>query len=85
MIDVTNDLKTNGYVENYRKMWYMFLSIVGPVFGFFAYVLLSLGFLSLSGITAEQLGKTTFSVIVVCFLAGCSTEWFMRVLGKLSG
>jgi hypothetical protein len=85
MIDITNDLKKSGYVEKYAKIWYMFLPIVGPVFGFLAYVLLSLGFLSLSGITAEQLGKATFSVIVVCFLAGYSTEWFMRQLGKLSG
>jgi hypothetical protein len=83
MVNVTNDVKTNGFVQKVRRMWYYLLPIVGPVFGFIAYVLLSLGFLSLSGITAEQLTKTTFSTILVCFLAGYSTEWFMGVLGKL--
>jgi hypothetical protein len=83
IVDVTNDVKTNGYVEKYRRMWYMLLPIVAPVFGIIAYILLSLGFLSLSGITAQQLGRQTFSVILVCFLAGYSTEWFMRVLGNL--
>jgi hypothetical protein len=85
MVDVTNDVKTNGYVQKYRRIWYMLLPIVGPVFGILAYILLLLGFLSLSGVTAQQLGKQTFSAVLVCFLAGYSTEWFMRVLGKLTG
>jgi hypothetical protein len=84
MVNVTNDIKTNGYVERVRRLWYYLLPIVGPVFGFIAYVLVSLGFLSLSGITAEQLTKTTFSTIVVCFLSGYSTEWFIGELGKLA-
>jgi hypothetical protein len=83
MVNVTNDIKTNGYVEKVRRMWFYLLPIVGPVFGFIAYVLLYLGFLSLGTITAEQLGKATFSVILVCFLAGYSTDWFMQQLGTL--
>ena len=84
MVDVTNDVKANGYVEKYRRMWYMLLPIVGPVFGILAYIILFLGFLSLNGVTAQQLGKQPFSVILVCFLAGYSTEWFMSVLGNLT-
>jgi len=84
MVDVTNDVKTNGYVEEYRRMWYMLLPIVGPVFGVIAYVLLFQGFLSLSGITAQQLGKQTLSVVLVCFLAGYSTQWFMTLLSNLT-
>jgi len=84
IVGVTNDVRTDGFVDKYRRIWYYFLPVVGPVFGVIAYILLSLGFLSLSGITAEQLGKQTFSVILVCFLAGYSTEWFMGVLGNLT-
>jgi hypothetical protein len=57
---------------------------VGPVSDILTYILPCLGFLSLSGVTGQQPRKQSFSVPLVWFLAGYSTEWFVSVLGNLT-
>ncbi len=100
LVGVVNDYKENSTISRYKRLWYLVLPVVGFVFGFIAFLLIqgglvniNLGQVSLNQANISELpaslrgespiGPSAFSIIL-CFLAGYSTDWFMGILGKLA-
>jgi len=100
LVGVVNDYKENSMISKYKRLWYFVLPVVGFVFGFVAFLLIQGGLINInlgqvslnqSNITelpaslkgGSPLEPSAFSLIL-CFLAGYATEWFMGILGKLA-
>ncbi len=84
-ISVVADVKNSGYSLEYRRMWYSVLPLVGVIFGFVAYMVFEVGLVSL-GQTASipTKGNQVFFPVLITFLAGYSTDWFMAKLDVLA-
>lgn len=97
LVGVVNDYKEKGMVSKYKKLWYFILPTVGFVFGFIAFLVIQAGLIDMTqgrfdiGQTNQTISSTTTTSsrlelpIIICFLAGYATEWFMGLLAKLTG
>lgn len=100
LVGVVNDYKEDSMITKYKRIWYSVLPIVGFVFGFIAILLIQAGLInmtqgqfSLNQTNITELNSfakgdtpihpTAYSIII-CFLAGYATEWFMGLLGNLA-
>ncbi|NYT02914.1 MAG: hypothetical protein GKC10_09200 [Methanosarcinales archaeon] len=77
---VVDDLRKQGIVTRYKRIWYTALPFLSLIFGYMAYLLFS------SGLVAFNLGsdERIFSTMFVCFLTGFLTNWIIDQLSKLS-
>ncbi|VVB90726.1 Uncharacterised protein [uncultured archaeon] len=98
LVGVINDYKEDGMISKYKSLWYFVLPFVGFVFGFMAFLLIQAGLININMAQFNQSvnlsqspalsGKSPIEpnafTIIICFLAGYATDWFMGVLGKLA-
>lgn len=128
LIGVVAEIRANGVVCDYKRVWYIVLPVVALIFGYLAYLLIDLGLVTLGGsqggqglsftaanislikatgvqnltngntsfiahnvsnLTATGVGSFTANVgiearIVACFLAGYSTDAFIKKLTNLA-
>jgi hypothetical protein len=75
---VVGELRHDGLVTRYKRLWYTALPLLGMVFGYMAYLLFSSGLIAFN---AGSQGSTS-STMLVCFLAGFATNW---LICRLSG
>jgi hypothetical protein len=77
---VIDDLRKEGVVIRYKRVWYMTLPLLSLIFGYMAYLLFS------SGLVAFNVNSqsSAFSTMFVCFFTGFSTNWLIDKLSKIS-
>ena len=76
---VVDDLRKEGAVIRYKRIWYTAIPLLSLIFGFMAYLL----FTGLVAINVNSQSKI-FSSMFVCFLTGFSTNWLIDKLSKIS-
>jgi hypothetical protein len=83
---VAYDVKYYGYVRTSRRLWYLSLPFVGLVFGLFAYILYKIGLISVGASPTPDttIDSQQYLPMLICFLAGYSTDWFKDRLKKLT-
>lgn len=77
---VVDDLRKEGIVIRYKRLWYMTIPILSMIFGYMAYLLFSSGLVAFNVTSKESI----FSTMLVCFLTGFSTNWLIDHLSRLS-
>lgn len=77
---VIDDLRRDGLVTRYKRLWYMVLPLLGMIFGYMAYLLFSSGLIAFNANSQSSVSST----MLVCFLAGFATNWFISKLSGLS-
>jgi hypothetical protein len=77
---VVDDLRKEGAVIRYKRVWYTAIPLLSLIFGYMAYLLFS------SGLVAINVNSQSkyFSAMLVCFLTGFSTNWLIDKLSKIS-
>jgi hypothetical protein len=77
---VVDDLRREGTVVRYKRVWYIVLPLLSLIFGYMAYLLF------LSGLVAFNVSSQSSisSTMLVCFLTGFSTNWLIERLSGLS-
>lgn len=85
LVSVAGDVQGEGYVQDNRQDWYLILPFVSFVFGFLAYILYQTGLISL-GVTSTAPAAEAQALlpVIVCFLSGYATNWFIKQLDKLA-
>jgi hypothetical protein len=84
-VSVVSDIQNQGYSDEYRRMWYWVVPLVGVIFGFLAYLLFAVGQLSLGQSPSTTTSASPlFFPIIWCFLAGYSTDWLKSKLDQLA-
>jgi hypothetical protein len=77
---VIDDLRKEGAVVRYKRVWYMAIPLLSLIFGYVAYLIFSPGLIAFSANAESRI----FSIMFVCFLTGFSTNWLVDRLSKLS-
>jgi hypothetical protein len=77
---VIDDLRKEGAVIRYKRVWYMTIPLLSLVFGYMAYLLFSSGLVAFNVNSQSRI----FSTMFVCFLTGFSTNWLINKLSKIS-
>lgn len=77
---VADDIRKEGMVIRYKRVWYMILPVLSLIFGYMAYLLFSSGMVAFNVNSQSQ----SFSTMFICFLTGFSTNWLIDQLSKLS-
>ncbi|OPY50587.1 MAG: hypothetical protein A4E48_01819 [Methanosaeta sp. PtaU1.Bin060] len=77
---IVDDLRRNGMVTRYKRLWYMAIPLLSLIFGYMAYLIVSS---SLIAINANSQSSTFFTMFV-CFITGFLTNWLINRLSKLS-
>ncbi len=81
-VGVVADIKDDGIVLGFKRLWYVIVPFVSLAFGAISYMLVQIGVLSL---TTQNLtttgGNQIYVFAIIAFLAGYSTN---RFLGKLA-
>jgi len=77
---MVDDLRREGLVVRYKRVWYMAIPLLSLIFGYMAYLLFSSGLIAFN-VDSES---RTFSTMFICFLAGFLTSWMITRLSDLS-
>jgi hypothetical protein len=77
---IVDDLRREGIVTRYKRVWYMTIPLLSMIFGYMAYLLFSSGLIAFNVNSQSR----TFSTMFVCFIAGFCTNWFINRLSQLS-
>ena len=77
---VVDDLRKEGAVIRYKRVWYMAIPLLSLIFGYMAYLLFSSGLVAFNVNSQSKI----FSSMFVCFLTGFSTNWLIDKLSKIS-
>jgi hypothetical protein len=78
---VVDDLRKEGMVVRYKRIWYISLPLLSLIFGYMAYLLFSSG-LVVFNVNSQS---RVFSTMFVCsFMTGFSTNWLIDKLSNLS-
>lgn len=80
LMAAVDDLRLNGMVSRYKRVWYMAIPPLSIIFGYTAYLLFNSGLLAVN-ISSES---RIFSTMLICFLAGFLTSWMIDRLSQLS-
>ena len=83
LIGISRDLKEWGIVHTYKRMWYWLLPIISLGFGFVAYLIVICGLWTF-GTDIANVKNPDLLPMLICFLAGYATDWFMGKLEKLT-
>jgi hypothetical protein len=78
---VVDDLRKDGIVTRYKRIWYMTLPILSLIFGYMAYILFNSGLVAFN---VNSQSSTIYTTMFICFLAGFSTNWLIDQLSKFS-
>ena len=77
---VADDLRRDGLVTRYKRLWYMTIPLLSMIFGYMAYLLFSSGLIAINANSQSR----TFSTMFVCFLTGFLTNWLINRLSRMS-
>jgi hypothetical protein len=77
---MVDDLRRDGLVTRYKRVWYMAIPLLSMIFGYMAYLLFSSGLIAFNVDSPSR----TFSTMFICFLAGFLTSWMITRLSELS-
>ncbi len=77
---IVDDLRRNGMVTRYKRLWYMAIPLLSLIFGYMAYLLFSSGLIAINANSQSSI----FSTMFVCFVTGFLTNWLINRLSKLS-
>jgi hypothetical protein len=77
---VVDDLRREGAVIRYKRVWYTAIPLLSLIFGYMAYLLFSSGLVAFNVNSQSKI----FSSMFVCFLTGFSTNWLIDKLSKIS-
>ena len=77
---VVDDLRKEGAVIRYKRVWYTAIPLLSLIFGYMAYLLFSSGLVAFNVNSQSKI----FSSMFVCFLTGFSTNWLIDKLSKIS-
>ncbi|OPY45253.1 MAG: hypothetical protein A4E46_01312 [Methanosaeta sp. PtaU1.Bin016] len=77
---VADDLRRDGMVTRYKRLWYMAIPLLSLIFGYMAYLLFSSGLIAFNANSQSR----TFSTMFVCFLTGFLTNWLINRLSRMS-
>jgi hypothetical protein len=77
---VTDDLRKEGAVIRYKRVWYMAIPPLSLIFGYMAYLIFSSGLVAFNVNSQSKI----FSSMFICFLTGFSTNWLIDKLSKIS-
>jgi hypothetical protein len=73
LIGLVADIRADGVVSEYKRIWYMILPIVALIFGYLAYVFADLGVLTLGGGQGGQSASVTAANISLIKATGANT------------
>lgn len=77
---IVDDLRRNGMVTRYKRLWYMAIPLLSLIFGYMAYLLFSSGLIAINANSQSSV----FSTMFVCFVTGFLTNWLINRLSQLS-
>ncbi len=77
---VVDDLRREGIVVRYKRIWYTTIPLLSMIFGYMAYLLFSSGLIAFN----VRSDETVFSTMLVCFLTGFMTNWLIDRLSSMS-
>jgi hypothetical protein len=77
---VVDDLRKEGAVIRYKRVWYTAIPLLSLIFGYMAYLLFSSGLVAFNVNSQSKI----FSSMFVCFLTGFSTNWLIDKLSRIS-
>lgn len=77
---VVDDLRKEGTVIRYKRIWYTAIPLLSLVFGYMAYLIFSSGLIAFNVNSQNKI----FSSMFVCFLTGFSTNWLIDKLSRIS-
>lgn len=77
---IVDDLRRDGMVTRYKRLWYMAIPLLSLIFGYMAYLLFSSGLIAINANSQSSV----FSTMFVCFVTGFLTNWLINRLSKLS-
>jgi hypothetical protein len=77
---VADDLRRDGLVTRYKRLWYMAIPLLSMIFGYMAYLLFSSGLIAINANSQSR----AFSTMFVCFLTGFLTNWLINRLSRIS-
>jgi hypothetical protein len=76
---IVDDLRRDGRVTRYKRIWYTAIPLLGLIIGYITYLLFN------SGIAFNVNSQSeTSSSMIICFLAGFLTSWMINRLSKFS-
>jgi len=78
LISVVEDVKIYGYVKIHKRLWYFSLPFISAIFGFIAFICVQLGLLTIGNV--RIVSSPSLLPLLICFLAGYATDWFMARL-----
>ena len=83
---VVDDLRREGIVTRYKRVWYMTLPVLSLIFGYMAYILVNSGLVAFNASLPTETPPITpdNTAMFLCFVAGFSTNWFIDALSKFS-
>jgi hypothetical protein len=77
---VVDDLRREGMITRYKRVWYVAIPLLSLIFGYMAYLLFSSGLVAFNVNSQSR----TFSTMFLCFLTGFLTSWLINRLSQLS-
>ncbi len=77
---VVDDLRREGMVTRYKRIWYMAIPLLSLIFGYMAYLLFNSGLVAFNVNSQSR----TFSTMFLCFFTGFLTSWMINRLSQLS-
>jgi hypothetical protein len=77
---IIDDLRKEGSVMRYKRIWYITVPLLSLIFGYMAYLIFSSGLVAFNVNSQSKI----FSSMFVCFFTGFSTNWFIDKLSKIS-
>lgn len=77
---VVDDLRREGMITRYKRVWYIAIPLLSLIFGYMAYLLFNSGLVAFNVNSQSR----TFSTIFLCFLTGFLTSWLINRLSQLS-
>jgi hypothetical protein len=72
-IGVVADIRGDGVVSDYKRVWYFILPLVALVLGYFAYILIDLGLVTLGGSQGGQSASITAANISLIKATGANS------------
>jgi len=77
---VVDDLRRDGMITRYKRVWYIAIPLLSLIFGYMAYLLFNSGLVAFNVNSQSR----TFSTMFLCFLTGFLTSWLINRLSQLS-
>jgi hypothetical protein len=63
LIGVVADIREDGVVSDYKRIWYIVLPLVALIFGYLAYIIIDLGLISVGGTQSSSFTATNITLL----------------------